>query len=313
MPNARACQILNLPCKNFGRGQWAEWYEVAEHSSEISILRPFYPVRPGNTSQLHLKAAHETDDIDVLRRRCERATTTRRAACPLFWTLGGNQVGKAAISGWREVLAPALAKHKASLWPFDGTLNELATADDALILAKTYPAEFYHHLGVAFNAQESKTRQSDRLKKAPAIKAWARNNKVTVLPALMAQIDNGFGQDSLGEDRFDAVIGMLGMINIVLGLRPEGPPDDPAIGRWEGWILGQTIAASRLPLAPFEPSSPVRALTTNEGPSTETASFILRQLANCGSIEGLIALYPHIPVTAVLSALNEAADNLEGA
>jgi len=25
----------------------------------------------------------------------------------MFWTLGGNQVGKAAISGWRELLAPA--------------------------------------------------------------------------------------------------------------------------------------------------------------------------------------------------------------
>ena len=31
---------------------------------------------------------------DQLRRRCERATASRRAACPLFWTLGGIRLGK---------------------------------------------------------------------------------------------------------------------------------------------------------------------------------------------------------------------------
>lgn len=49
--------------------------------------------------------------FDELRRLCEMSVPAwsvypgRRAACPLFWTLGGQQVGKAAILGWREVLS----------------------------------------------------------------------------------------------------------------------------------------------------------------------------------------------------------------
>jgi hypothetical protein len=54
-----------------------------------------------------------------LRRQCERATPTRRAACPLFWTLGSNQVGKAAISGWQEVIAPAQRHGQSSELPID--------------------------------------------------------------------------------------------------------------------------------------------------------------------------------------------------
>ena len=44
----------------------------------------------------------------LLLRRCERGGNGHKQACCLFWTLGGNQVGKAAIIGWRDVLAPAL-------------------------------------------------------------------------------------------------------------------------------------------------------------------------------------------------------------
>ena len=46
--------------------------------------------------------------IDVLLRKCEIGRIGRRAACSLFWTLGGNQVGKGAIAGWRDLLGPAL-------------------------------------------------------------------------------------------------------------------------------------------------------------------------------------------------------------
>jgi hypothetical protein len=43
-----------------------------------------------------------------------------------YWTLGGNQVGKAAIDGWQNVVRPALALG-ASLWPFDGSLENLSS------------------------------------------------------------------------------------------------------------------------------------------------------------------------------------------
>lgn len=41
-------------------------------------------------------------------RKASASSAARRAACPLFWTLGGNQAGKAAIAGWRDILQPAL-------------------------------------------------------------------------------------------------------------------------------------------------------------------------------------------------------------
>ena len=59
-------------------------------------------------------------------------------------------------------------------------------------------------------------------------------------PGLAASIDAGFGADAAGEDRFDALIGVLGVINVIEGHRPDGTPDDPWLRRWEGWVLGQT-------------------------------------------------------------------------
>jgi hypothetical protein len=35
------------------------------------------------------------------------------------------------------------------------------------------------------------------------------------------------------------VIGLFGLINVVGGARPSGEPDDPAVRRIHGWILGQ--------------------------------------------------------------------------
>ena len=36
------------------------------------------------------------------------------------------------------------------------------------------------------------------------------------------------------------VIGLLGLIGVLDGVRPDFVPDDPWIRRWEGWVLGQT-------------------------------------------------------------------------
>ena len=58
--------------------------------------------------------------------------------------------------------------------------------------------------------------------------------------ALRAAAAGGFGADATGEDRFDSVIGLLGLIGVLDGLRPDFVPDDPAIRAWEGWVLGQT-------------------------------------------------------------------------
>ena len=93
-----------------GHGDWSEFYTVAERPDQIGLRRPFYPQfsrRKGEARLSHLLDGLGLEVSD-LRRRCEQARSGRRAASPLFWTVGGQQVGKAAISGWKDVLGPAL-------------------------------------------------------------------------------------------------------------------------------------------------------------------------------------------------------------
>src|SRR3712207_211963 len=65
---------------------------------------------------------------------------------------------------------------------------------------------------------------------------------------------SGFGADAAGEDRFDSVIGLLGLVGVLDGARPDFVPADPWIRRWEGWVLGQT-ALPRDMVAPGGPAS----------------------------------------------------------
>lgn len=234
----------------FGQGEWVDFYEVAALPREIHLRRPFYPDKPWHTSQAHLLDGLKLGDIDQLRRKCELAGPNRRAAAPLFWTLGGQQVGKAAINGWRELLAPAIRKDKLakappslSIWPFSGPLEGLLLPGRTVV-AETYPAEFYTHLGLKLSrrspGKRSGKRSPDtRRANAPRLLAWAEQNDIRLEPALEAAITNGFGTPQSGEDPFDAVAGLFGMLNVVRGNQPAGDPEQPELQRVEGWILGQ--------------------------------------------------------------------------
>ena len=227
----------------FGGGRWSRFYDVADAPGEIALERPFYPRRADRgTRQADLLRAHGVATINDLRRRCEVRTPVRLAACPLFWTLGPNQVGKAAISGWQEIVAPAVARG-AGIWPFDGDLHVLARAR-RLVLAETYPAEAYHHLNIGFARHESKRRVKDRACRASAIFAWASAYGISLSPTIHQWIGSGCGFDRLGEDRFDALLGLLAMIEVAEGRRSDGAPDDEPVRRWEGWILGQSARGS---------------------------------------------------------------------
>lgn len=223
-------------------GAWDEFRNIARHPDDISLRRPFYPAGAAKgIKQASLIQAHAATDLNGLRRRSERATATRRAACPIFWTLGGNQVGRGALSGWQEVIRPGL-RAGAHLWPFDGSLSELA-GRGGLVLAETYPAEAYGHVGVRFKAGQSKRRQSDRQSHAAVIRAWVASRDIHLGADAVDEIDNGFGADPNGEDRFDAMVGLLGMVEVVGGGRSEClMPLLPEVA-WEGWILGQVSAA----------------------------------------------------------------------
>jgi hypothetical protein len=216
---------------------WPDFFRVCETVPEIRIDRPFYPARgiKGMTRASHA-AALGLGLASGLSRACDRATAERPAGCPLFWTLGANQSGKAAIAAWRDMLLPALG-NRVRLWPFEGPFRALLSPGSVAI-AETYPAEALRHLGIKLRG--SKRRQSDRAAVAePLLAAMARLD-VTPDPALVDAVTSGLGGDPAGEDRFDCLLGVLCVINVLAGHRPDATPDDPWLTTWEGWVLGQT-------------------------------------------------------------------------
>jgi hypothetical protein len=228
--------------QHFGSGRLVAFYEVAERPEEISLVRPFYPQRPGGRRRQQLLDALGLGTWRDLLRRCDLPSPTRPAACALFWTLGGSQVGKAAIAGWRDLLAPALRDGvDVGLWPFQGRLEELL-ARHRFTVAETYPGEVYSQLGLspALRRDGGKRSRCARGAAAASLLAAARQLDVDVEPAARTEIEAGFGAGADGEDRFDAVVGLLGMVGVVRGRRGSGEPDDPVVRRIEGWILGQT-------------------------------------------------------------------------
>ena len=61
-----------------------------------------------------------------------------------------------------------------------------------------------------------------------------------------AAIGEGFGFSEVGEDQFDSVVGLLGMLAVVQGIRADGAPKDEVVKTTEGWIFGQTSKTTSL-------------------------------------------------------------------
>ena len=215
------------------------FFEVCRSLAEITPGRPFYPSRgvAGMTRQAHASALG-LDAAAALSRQCDRATATRPAGAPVFWTLGANQSGKAAIAAWRDLLLPALAAgFPLALWPFDGPLLRLLGLGGVAV-AETYPAEAMRQLGLRLPG--SKRRQTDRMALAGGLRAALAAAGAVPDPALVAAVETGFGMDAAGEDRFDSVLGLLCVLAVCDGRRTDAAPNDPWILRWEGWVLGQS-------------------------------------------------------------------------
>jgi SAM-dependent methyltransferase len=231
-----------------GQGKWSDFYEIAERPDHISLHRPFYPRDPrpkGSKKRSQLLEGLGVGSMNELLRRCDRAHDERGAAASMFWLIGGNQVGRAAIAGWSEVLAPALrsADLDVAVWPFNGDLSELLRSE-RVVVVETYPREFYQHLGIKFSTPQAGQRtgkrvQIERQENAPALFAWANANEADLSPGMRAAIRDGFGSLADGEDRFDAAVGLFGMLNVVLGRRPSGEPMDATVRMVEGWMFGQ--------------------------------------------------------------------------
>jgi hypothetical protein len=235
-------------------GARPRFLDVAPTLADVSPARPFFPARglAGMTRLSHAEALGLASAAE-LSRACDRATAERPAGAPIFWTLGANQSGKAAISAWRDLLSPALANPlPPRLWPFEGAFNSLL-APGRVAIAETYPAEALRQLGL--KQAGSKRRQPDRAAHAPAILAAMRRLNATPTSAAASAILDGFGSDAAGEDRIDCLLGALCVLSVVTGQRPDKAPSDPWIATWEGWVLGQTALPRDLELSP-PPASP---------------------------------------------------------
>ena len=219
--------------------QRPDFFTVCRTLEDVSADRPFYPAHAvaGMTRLSHALALGLADAAELCR-ACDKATAERPAGAPLFWTLGANQSGKAALAAWQSLLLPALENGAPlRLWPFEGPLRSLLSPG-SVAMAETYPAEAMRHLGIRLRG--SKRRQSDRRAITAALLAAMDQQSATPDDAMRQALTDGFGVDPAAEDRFDSVLGVLCLLNVLAGNRPDTAPDDPWIQRWEGWVLGQT-------------------------------------------------------------------------
>ncbi len=236
---AQGCDEQDFPAFLRGLATRPDFFAVNETLATITRARPFYPARGmrGMTRLSHAQALGMSDAAG-LSRLCDRSTAERPAGAPLFWTLGANQSGKAAIAAWRDWLAPSLAAAAPyRLWPFEGGLHELL-GPRQVVLAEVYPAESMRHIGLRLAG--SKRAQLPRRAAAEAMHTAMARLRVVPDAALQAAIADGFGGDSAGEDRFDSLVGLLGLIGVIDCARPDHIPEDSWVRRWEGWVLGQS-------------------------------------------------------------------------
>lgn len=82
-------------------------------------------------------------------------------------------------------------------------------------------------------------RTADRRTRGAEMLNWAAQRPVVFDERLVGCLAAGFGEGPEGEDQFNAVAGLLMMVDVVLNYRGEGTPADDAMRRIEGWIFGQ--------------------------------------------------------------------------
>ena len=218
-----------------------DFFQVCTSLAEVGLGRPFYPARgvAGMTRAAHALALG-FQGAHGLSRACDRATAERPAGAPLFWTLGANQSGKAAIAAWRDMLLPNLASGRRQ-HPAVAVRRCVPRTADARQghaggdLSGGSPAPSRHRL----EGQQTTPGRPGGGGGSPARGRW-RRCRCSPIPRSSTPSLTGFGSDPAGEDRFDCILGVLCVLNVLAGNRPDTAPADTWIRRWEGWVLGQT-------------------------------------------------------------------------
>ena len=217
----------------FGSSGWENFYNV---SDDPSLYNPFFPLpkQRGERGSFRRQLTQRLgfSSFDHLKRRCD----IQAKAESLFYTLGPKQVGRAAIDGWRYVLGPAM--DYIHFWPFDGRLSQLLERS-GIVVAEIYPREAYRQLDIRIGSstRRAKRRREDR--KAVSFELLSRikkNEWISVSKAAESCFAWGFNSD----DDFDAMMGLISMIRILIGAHAcTIPEDDSKVISIEGWILGQ--------------------------------------------------------------------------
>ena len=224
-------------------GRWPQLFEVARAAHEIGLDRPFYPHRAGGTRLHHLVEGLGLPSPDALLRVCDAPIERGPRPCPIFWTMGANQVGKGAIVAWRDVLGPALTDPSvdAAIWPFDGPLDALIRSR-RVVFCETYPGMVAVQLGLTTGRVRRSKRSSEaRAAVSERLMDHIARLELGVDASLRAQIEDGFSQlGAHGEDAYDALIGALGMAYALRSLpRAEDTTMSARARRVEGWMLGK--------------------------------------------------------------------------
>lgn len=107
-----------------------------------------------------------------------------------------------------------------------------------LVLAETYPADAYDQIWPDRpTSRWSKRRQADRLKWRDHLLSLEGPRNLKFDATVTTLIRRGFGNDDVGEDRFDALVGLLGMLRVLRDPDLSKCPTSDHVRHTEGWIL----------------------------------------------------------------------------
>ena len=198
-----------------------DFFQVCATLAEVGPGRPFYPARgdAGDDAGGACRGAR----VSTARPRCRApATAPRRSGrralrCSGRWERTSparrrsRRGRRCCCRRSRAARNPALAVRRRRI--------AALLAPGAVALAETYPAEALRHLGMRLKG--SKRRQADRAAVASQLAGAMAALGVLPDPELQQAAADGFGGDAAGEDRFDCVLGVLCVLN-VLGGQPAG-------------------------------------------------------------------------------------------
>ena len=236
-----------------------DFFSVCSTLDDIRPDRPFYPARgiAGMTRLSHALALGLPDAV---------------CAVPTVRPSNNGASGRGAVvldpgrqpvrqGRHRRLAAFDPARHwptrtRCDLWPFEGPFRSLL-APGSVALAETYPAEALRHLGIRLRG--SKRRHADRCATAGALVTAMDQQSATPDDAMRQAVRDGFGADAAGEDRFDSVLGVLCVLNVLAGAPSRhraGRSVDPALGRLGAWPNGAAAApAAGLAMASAPPAA----------------------------------------------------------